>query len=118
MVATLSVGAARSTWPGYTPNTRRSFPKGPASMNAVTPDRLTSATWDDIARLYQPLVDQPLDARDPDQIEQWLAEWSALDSALIEASTLAMADASGDANDPVKEATHLRFASDFMPKHA
>jgi oligoendopeptidase F len=88
------------------------------SMTAVTPDRLKSATWDDIARLYQPLIDQPLDANDPEQIEQWLADWSALDSALTEASTLAFADASADANDAEKEATHLRFASGIMPRHA
>ncbi|HVL23850.1 MAG TPA: hypothetical protein VM450_07180, partial [Thermomicrobiales bacterium] len=87
-------------------------------MSTVAPDDLSTATWDDVARLYQPLLDRPLDVADPARIEQWLAEWSALDSALTEASTLAFFASSADANDAEKEATHLRFASDIMPRHA
>lgn len=51
-------------------------------------------------------------------IEQWLAAWSTLDSALLEASTLAMYESSSDSNDVNKEATHLRFASEIMPQHS
>lgn len=87
-------------------------------MSAMTPDRLKDATWDDIAHLYQPLIDQTLEPHDPESTEQWLGDWGTLDAALIEAATLALADVSGDSRDPDKEARHLRFASDIMPRHA
>lgn len=84
----------------------------------TTPEMLRNATWDEVARLYQPLLNEPVRASNRDQVEQWLDTWSVLDSALFEASTLALYEVSGDSNDPDKEATHLRFAADVMPRHS
>jgi len=87
-------------------------------MIAITPNDLQSASWEDIALLYRPLIDQSLDRGDEEGIEQWLADWNLLDSALIEASTLALYDVSCDSIDAEKESIHLRFSSDIMPRHA
>jgi oligoendopeptidase F len=84
----------------------------------TTPEMLRTATWDEVARLYQPLLDEPLESSNRDQVEQWLDAWGVLDSALIEASTRVLYEVSGDSNDPVKEATHLTFAADIMPRHS
>lgn len=83
-----------------------------------TPEGFKDATWDDIRPLYQELVDRPLEAGDTAAIEAWLDDWNALDTALMEAASVANVEASCDSEDPVKEATHLRFASEIGPQQA
>jgi oligoendopeptidase F len=78
-----------------------------------TPAELADATWEDVSRRYQVLLDQPLDRA---SVESWLAAWSALDAALMEASGLAMIAYTCDTADPAKEAAHLRFASEILPR--
>ena len=81
-----------------------------------TPDQFTNATWDDIRPLYDELAERPLTAGDTAAIESWLAEWSALESALQEASSLASIAYSVDTTDPAKEAAYLRFSGEIGPK--
>jgi oligoendopeptidase F len=81
-----------------------------------TPATFADATWDDIAPWYAALADRPLDADDSAGIEQWLADWSALESALMEAAARANVDYSCDTPDPEKEATFLRFSKDIGPR--
>ena len=83
-----------------------------------TPEGFKNATWEDIRPLYQELVDRPLEAGDTAAIEAWLDDWNALDTALMEAASVANVEASCDSEDPVKEATHLRFASEIGPQQA
>ncbi|MBA2277002.1 MAG: oligoendopeptidase F, partial [Chloroflexia bacterium] len=80
-----------------------------------TPDQFTDATWADIRPRYDDLAARPLGAGD-DAIEAWLADWSALEVALQEASSLASIAYSVDTTDPAKEAAHLRFSSEIGPK--
>ena len=86
-------------------------------MSAVilpeSPAALADATWDDVAPLYVALADAPLTA---DTVEAWLAEWSAVESIVGEAGTLAMIAYTGDTADPAKEAAYLRFSTEIFPK--
>ena len=86
-------------------------------MSVVTlpssPAALTDASWGDIAPLYAALADAPLS---PESVESWLAEWSAVESLVGEAGTLAMIAYTGDTADPAKEAAYLRFSTEIFPK--
>jgi len=83
-----------------------------------TPDQFTDAHWDDIKPLYDELLARPLEAGDTSGIEQWLEDWNALDSALMEASSVANVEASIDTADPKKEEAYLRFSSEIGPQVA
>ncbi len=78
-----------------------------------TPDQFTNAHWEDIKPLYDELLARPLDSGDEAGIEQWLEDWNALDSALMEASSVANVAASCDTTDPQKEEAYLRFSSEI-----
>jgi oligoendopeptidase F len=81
-----------------------------------TPATFVDATWDDIAPWYAALAERPLDAADPDGIEAWLADWSALEAAVTEAGARANVAYSCDTPDPEKEAAFLRFSQDIGPR--
>lgn len=85
---------------------------------APTPDQFTDAHWDDIKPLYDELLARPLEAGDTSGIERWLEDWNALDSALMEASSVANVEASIDTADPKKEEAYLRFSSEIGPQVA
>ncbi|MDQ6925806.1 MAG: M3 family oligoendopeptidase, partial [Candidatus Eremiobacteraeota bacterium] len=86
-------------------------------MSALTipasPAALADATWDDVAPLYAALGEAPLTV---ESVESWLAEWSALESLVGEAGTLAMIAYTGDTADATKEAAYLRFSTEIFPK--
>jgi oligoendopeptidase F len=82
-------------------------------ISTLTPAALAEATWDDIRPLYQELVDRPMDAT---TIAPWLADWSRLEEVVSEAAALAMIAYTCDTTDPVKEAAHLRFSAEILPK--
>jgi oligoendopeptidase F len=79
----------------------------------LTPAALTDATWEDIRPLYQELVDRPIDAR---TIEAWLADWSRVEEVVSEAAALAMMAYTCDTADQAKEAAHLRFSAEILPR--
>jgi len=81
-----------------------------------TPATFANATWDDIAPWYRDLAERPLNPRDTAAIEQWLADWSTLESAILEAHSRANVAYSCDTGDPEKEATFLRFSRDIGPR--
>ena len=81
-----------------------------------TPATFADATWDDLAPRYAALAERPRDPGDPDGSEAWLADWSALESALMEAGARANVAYSIDTPDPEKEAAFLRFSKDIGPK--
>lgn len=84
--------------------------------NTPTPDQFKDATWEDIKPLYQALADRELIPGDTAAIEAWLNDWNDLDIALMEAASVANVETSCDSDDPEKEAAHLRFSSEIMPK--
>lgn len=74
---------------------------------------LADATWDTIAGWYDDLARAPLDAA---SLEPWLATWSRLDELVTEAASLAMIAYTCDTGDAAKEAAHLRFSTDILPR--
>jgi oligoendopeptidase F len=84
-----------------------------AAISAVSPADFADAAWEEILPLYRELLDRPLDA---DTVEEWLADWSALEEALTEAAALSMIAYTIDTADAAKEAAQLRFASEILPR--
>jgi oligoendopeptidase F len=82
-------------------------------ISSLTPAALAEATWDDLRPLYQELVDRPMDAA---TVEHWLADWSRLEEVVTEAAAVAMMAYTCDTTDPAKEAAHLRFSAEILPR--
>jgi oligoendopeptidase F len=51
-----------------------------------------------------------------DNLESWMTTWSRLDELVTEAASLAMIDYTCDTTDATKEAAHLRFSTDILPR--
>jgi oligoendopeptidase F len=88
----------------------RSLPTLPAS-----PEAFRDAGWTDLLPYYDALAAAPLSA---ESASSWLAAWSRLEELIDEAATLASIAYTCDTGDGVKEAAHLRFASEIAPKQA
>ena len=78
-----------------------------------SPDALKDASWDDIRPYYEELAERPLDR---ERVEEWLADWSRLDSIVSEASALANFAYTCDTADPAREAAQLRFGAEIGPR--
>jgi oligoendopeptidase F len=78
-------------------------------MTAEIPE---TATWADIAPLYEELRDRKLSSAN---IRSWLTDFSELDEAVDEAVSIALIAYTGDTSDPVSEATYRRWASEVFP---
>lgn len=83
------------------------------SIAALTPADLQRTTWEDLLPYYRELVGRPIDHGN---VESWLADWSRLEELLTEAGALAMIAYTCDTTDPEKEAAHLRFSAEILPK--
>jgi oligoendopeptidase F len=79
----------------------------------ASPEAFANAGWEDVAPYYQELQERPLDRT---SVEAWLHDWSTLESLLTEAASLAMISYTVDTADAEKEASHLRFSTEVMPK--
>jgi oligoendopeptidase F len=73
----------------------------------------SGASWSDLVPFYEALAAAPLDA---ERLDGWLRQWSRLEELLGEAASLAMIAYTCDTSDPAKEAAHLRFSTDLIPK--
>ncbi len=78
-----------------------------------TPAEIAGVEWNDVAGWYAQLADAPLDQS---SLDEWLAAWSRLEELLTEAASRAMIAYTLDTSDKQKEAVHLRFSTDIMPK--
>jgi oligoendopeptidase F len=78
-----------------------------------SPSAFADATWDDILPYYERLATVPLDHAN---VEEWLSTWSRLEELVGEASELASIAFTSDTTDPAKEAAHLRFSTEIMPR--
>jgi len=84
-----------------------------ASVLPSSPTSFAKARWEDIAPYYDDLDERPLDAQ---SMEGWLQAWSTLEELVTEAAALAMIAYTIDTSDPDKEADHLRFSTEILPK--
>jgi oligoendopeptidase F len=78
-----------------------------------SPDAWAEARWADIEPFYAALLREPLDDA---RLDAWLAAWSDLEALLTEAASRAMIAHTLDTGDAAKEAAHLRFSTEIMPK--
>lgn len=99
--------------PGPLPTVPRGPTPGPAMTLPPSSDALADATFDDLARYYDALRTAPLDAAGA---PEWLATWSALDELVDEAATRAMIAYTGDTENGAKEAAHLRWSAELLPR--
>ena len=84
-----------------------------AAQLPESPEAFAEATWAEIRPYYEELVRRPLDR---DNVEEWLTDWSQLDSMLSEASALASFAYTCDTANPEREAAQLRFGSEIGPQ--
>ena len=94
------------------------LPSARVAVNFLLPDSADAfrvATWGEIEPYYQELAARSLDES---TVEQWLTDWSQLDSLVSEASTLAYFAYTCNTADAEAEAAQLRFGSEIEPKMA
>ena len=84
-----------------------------ASVLPSSPTSFAKARWEDIAPYFDDLDERPLDAH---AIESWLQAWSTLEELVTEAAAVAMIAYTIDTSDPEKEADHLRFSTEILPR--
>jgi oligoendopeptidase F len=77
-----------------------------------SPEAFKDAGWADILPFYEALAARPLDA---DTVEDWLADWSQLESLLSEAASLAHFRYTCDTTDAKREAAERRFGTQILP---
>ena len=73
----------------------------------------SGASWSDLLPFYEQLAAAPLDA---EHLDRWLRQWSRLEELLGEAASRAMIAYTCDTTDPDKEADHLRFSTEVIPR--
>jgi oligoendopeptidase F len=78
-----------------------------------SPSALAKSSWEDIVPYFDDLVGRALDT---ESIEDWLREWSRLEELVTEAAARAMIAYTIDTSDPAKEADHLRFSTEILPR--
>ncbi|MDQ3221964.1 MAG: M3 family oligoendopeptidase [Gemmatimonadota bacterium] len=84
-----------------------------ASVLPASPSAFAKATWDDVAPYFDNLATRPLE---PSSIDAWLLAWSTLEELVTEAAARAMIAYTIDTGDPEKEAAHLRFSTEVLPR--
>ena len=83
------------------------------SVLPQSPSAFAKATWDDVAPYFDELATRPIDRS---TIEGWLRAWSMLEELVTEAAARAMIAYTIDTSDPAKEADHLRFSTEVLPR--
>jgi oligoendopeptidase F len=79
----------------------------------LSPAAFAQASWDDVAPYFDELAARPLDSS---TMDAWLADWSRLEELVGEAAAQAMIAYTIDTSDRDKEANHLRFSTEVLPK--
>jgi oligoendopeptidase F len=83
------------------------------SVLPQSPLAFAKASWDDLAPYFDELAARPLDVP---TMEAWLGDWSRLEELVTEAAAQAMIAYTIDTSDPEKEADHLRFSMEVLPR--
>jgi oligoendopeptidase F len=83
------------------------------SVLPPSPSALAQARWEDIAPYFDELAGRQLE---PETTEPWLREWSRLEELVTEAAARAMIAYTIDTSNRNKEADHLRFSTEIMPR--
>ena len=83
------------------------------SLLPPSPAAFAKATWGEVAPYFDDLAARPLE---PDVIAEWLREWSRLEELVTEAAARAMIAYTVDTGNQEKEADHLRFSTEILPR--
>jgi oligoendopeptidase F len=83
------------------------------SLLPPSPSAFAKATWGDVAPYFDDLAARALE---PALIAGWLREWSRLEELVTEAAARAMIAYTVDTGDREKEADHLRFSTEVLPR--
>ncbi|MDF3052669.1 MAG: oligoendopeptidase family [Geminicoccaceae bacterium] len=78
-----------------------------------SPSAFAKAKWADVAPYFDELAAQPLDSGN---VEAWLRAWSTLEELVTEAAARAMIAYTINTGDAEKEADHLRFSTEVLPR--
>jgi oligoendopeptidase F len=78
-----------------------------------SPAAFAQATWADVAPYFDELAAHPLDGS---SMAAWLRAWSTLEELVTEAAARAMIAYTIDTGDAAKEADHLRFSTEVLPR--
>ncbi|MEO8201236.1 MAG: M3 family metallopeptidase, partial [Gemmatimonadota bacterium] len=78
-----------------------------------TPGDFAQATWAQVAPYYDALATRPLDVNN---VEAWLKDWSRLEELVTEAAARAMIAYTVNTDDREREADHLRFSTEVLPR--
>lgn len=84
------------------------------TISIPTPEQFADMTWEQIEPLYAALAERELP--DDAATKTWLQEWNDLDTSLMEAAQVANVAVSCDSQNSEKEARHLRFSSEILPR--
>ena len=84
-----------------------------APVLPASPSAFAKATWSDVAPYFDELAARKLD---PSNTDAWLRIWSTLEELVTEAAAQAMIAYTIDTADPDKEADHLRFSTEVLPR--
>ena len=84
-----------------------------APVLPASPSAFAKATWSDVAPFFDELAARKLD---PSNTDSWLHTWSTLEELVTEAAAQAMIAYTIDTADPDKEADHLRFSTEVLPR--
>ncbi len=79
----------------------------------ASPSAFAKARWSDVAPYFDELAAWRLE---PSTTESWLRAWSTLEELVTEAAARAMIAYTIDTGDPDKEADHLRFSTEVLPR--
>lgn len=79
----------------------------------TSPEGFATAAWADILPFYEELATRPLDRA---SVEDWLRDWSRLETLVTEAAALAQIAYTVNTEDAGREAVHLRFSTEILPR--
>jgi oligoendopeptidase F len=83
------------------------------SVLPPSPSDFAKASWEELAPYFDDLAARPLSAA---SVGAWLAEWSRLEELITEAAARAMIAYTIDTSARDREADHLRFSTEVLPK--
>ena len=83
------------------------------SVLPPSPSAFAKASWEDVAPYFDELASRPIDRT---TIEGWLRSWSTLEELVTEAASRAMIAYTIDTSDAAKQADHLRFSTEVLPR--
>jgi oligoendopeptidase F len=84
------------------------------SVLPPSPSAFAKASWGDVVPFFDELAARPLESATA--IEEWLRDWSRLEELVTEAAACAMIAYTVDTGNREKEADHLRFSTEIMPR--